>query len=526
MIIITPNKNIDRTSKFISNYWDELINIPHHSHKNCKISHPYITPSKRFNALFYWDTYFQNLGLLIDDKYDLAKGCVENFIEEINYLGFIPNFNGPKRYSKSRSQPPFLCSMIHDLFCVSNDKELLKKSIKPLVKEYNYWTSNSKLYKFGLSRYFDTSIISKLQPFSTIAESGWDITNRFKNVKKSIPIDLNTLLYIYEREIPHFMEIIGLIDNHKILKWNNLMKVRLEKIMNYMWDDIRQFFYDYSVATNSVERSSSLAGFFPLWAEMINNQIAQLCVKKVKHFLKPGGFVTTLDNEMEGIWKVIKLLGLQWCYPVGWAPLQWIVNKGLCNYGYDKIAAEASLQFIKMVSDIFIEKHAIFEKYNVVEKSINVKATYKMHTGFGWTNGVFQALLTRIILGLEPSFQDSIIFSPRIPVSWKNKYFKIKLKNFPKLGLEICIEKDGNNEPNGIVNIVKYIVYLNKPINIKLQFYTDVNKEFQSIILNSEEIIQKFNIEKVENSLEQKVLAKSNKNILFKKGKNVIKLQY
>ncbi|MDD1777118.1 MAG: hypothetical protein LUQ65_03045, partial [Candidatus Helarchaeota archaeon] len=185
------------------------MNSPEKANKDLPLPNPYVTPSKKFNAFFYWDTYFTILGLFLDDHYKLAEGSVKNFIAEIDKMGFIPNYNGPGWISTTRSQPPFFSQMVLELFALTNNKGLLQEFIEPLKKEYKFWTTPPKLFQFGLTRYYDTSLFSRFQQYSTIAESGWDFTNRFRYIKKSLPVDLNSLLALLERAVGQVLEILG-----------------------------------------------------------------------------------------------------------------------------------------------------------------------------------------------------------------------------------------------------------------------------------------------------------------------------
>ncbi len=74
------------------------------------LPNPYIVPGGRFNEMYGWDSYFMILGLLHDGQVDLARGIVENFFFEIEHYGGILNAN--RTYYLTRSQPPFLSSMI------------------------------------------------------------------------------------------------------------------------------------------------------------------------------------------------------------------------------------------------------------------------------------------------------------------------------------------------------------------------------------------------------------------------------
>ena len=60
--------------------------------------------------MYGWDSYFIIRGLLRENRIDLAKGMVEDFFFEIENYGGVLNAN--RTYYLTRSQPPFLSSMI------------------------------------------------------------------------------------------------------------------------------------------------------------------------------------------------------------------------------------------------------------------------------------------------------------------------------------------------------------------------------------------------------------------------------
>ena len=75
---------------------------------------PYVVPGGRFNELYCWDSYFIVLGLLQDHRNDLARGMADNLLYEVQYYGKIPNAN--RTYYLTRSQPPFLTSIIRAVY--------------------------------------------------------------------------------------------------------------------------------------------------------------------------------------------------------------------------------------------------------------------------------------------------------------------------------------------------------------------------------------------------------------------------
>jgi alpha,alpha-trehalase len=119
----------------------------------------YVVPGGRFNEMYGWDSYFIIRGLVRDGRIDLAKGMVENFFFEIEHYGGVLNAN--RTYYLTRSQPPFLTSMILAVYDAEKAKgnqntDWLAKAYDYAVKDHALWTSEPHLAgSTGLSRYFD-----------------------------------------------------------------------------------------------------------------------------------------------------------------------------------------------------------------------------------------------------------------------------------------------------------------------------------------------------------------------------------
>ena len=71
---------------------------------------PFVVPGGRFNEMYGWDSYFIVLGLLADERLDLARGLVENAAYEIEHYGAVLNAN--RTYYLTRAQPPFFAAMV------------------------------------------------------------------------------------------------------------------------------------------------------------------------------------------------------------------------------------------------------------------------------------------------------------------------------------------------------------------------------------------------------------------------------
>ncbi|MGH7991047.1 MAG: trehalase family glycosidase, partial [Limisphaerales bacterium] len=227
---------------------------------------PYVVPGGRFNELYCWDSYFITLGLLQDGRTDLARGMVDNLLYEVRYYGKIPNAN--RTYYLTRSQPPFLTSIIRAVYdSGAVDKKWLAAALKTALTEYqNVWLGKDRLVKIGnyeLSRYYDTGsgpcpetepghYDEKIQPWlaqvkpenpdlpltpyrflneylycgkyadlkaegmtlaeffkndRAVRESGHDTTHRFDDrAADFVSVDLNSLLYKYETDFADVIE--------------------------------------------------------------------------------------------------------------------------------------------------------------------------------------------------------------------------------------------------------------------------------------------------------------------------------
>jgi alpha,alpha-trehalase len=123
------------------------------------LENPYVVPGGQFNEMYGWDSYFIIRGLLRDHRLDLAKGMVENFFFEIEHYGGVLNAN--RTYYLTRSQPPFLSSMILAVYeneAAEGKADLpwLNKAYRFALQDYEQWTGEPHLAgKTGLSRYFD-----------------------------------------------------------------------------------------------------------------------------------------------------------------------------------------------------------------------------------------------------------------------------------------------------------------------------------------------------------------------------------
>ncbi len=399
----------------------------------------YVVPGGRFNELYGWDSYFIQLGLLVDGEIEKAKSLVAQLIYEIEHYGTILNAN--RTYMLTRSQPPFLSQMVLDIFHCTQDHEWLRSVLAAVQNHYFYWTvpphlnqttglshyhafgegpapevlaserdeagrthydrvknyyRKFKIEDYDINLYYDRDNDCLTPLFykgdRTMRESGLDPTNRFGPFSADIihyaPVCLNVLLYKMEQDIIEINNILGYKDAARY--WENHAARRRELVDQFLWDEEAGLYFDYNFRTSSRRCYEYLSTFYPLWAGMASEQQAKRVMENLHKFEAPGGLL--VSNHVSGN---------QWDAPLGWAPLFYLAVEGMRRYGYHEDADRVTRKFLKMVIQEFEETGHLWEKYDVENCASDVSGEIHFgyssnEVGFGWTNGVVAALLDRM----------------------------------------------------------------------------------------------------------------------------------
>jgi alpha,alpha-trehalase len=221
----------------------------------------------------------------------------------------------------------------------------------------------------------------------SLRESGFDITFKFGPFGAATPdyapVGLNCLLYQEEKNLEWMAWELG--HSAEAQQWRERAKQRRERITKYFWNPQRGLYFDYNFKSGKQSGYIYATTFYPLWVGAASREQADAVIRNLKQFEEPGGIVMSRQRT-----------GAQWDYPYGWAPVQLIAVEGLRRYGDQTDADRISSEFLSMVAENFERDHTIREKYNVVTRSSEtaIRVGYTQNViGFGWTNGVFLALL-------------------------------------------------------------------------------------------------------------------------------------
>ena len=398
----------------ILNNWDNTLRDDHHPnidlpHTAIILPYPYTSPSidEHFSALYYWDTYFTNVGLLLSDKLEYAKNNAQNIAFMIEKYGYMPN--GNRTVFIGRSQPPFFSMMVYDIYDRTKDKVWLKEMYGSIAREYAFWQTE-RTTETGLNTYApDISALSEERIYQladsmlrrtsadppsdkkqvcqyaasilSLLESGWDCTSRFGlRPTKYNWVELNALLYAIEDNMAFFAKELCLSQDNLI--WSERKELRCKLINEYLYDETAGMFCDYDFEFNKKSSIFSVASFYPLFVGLATDEQA----KNTRHNL----FRIEQEYGISASEPIKETMDLQWDYPHGWACLNYIVVNSLLRYGYDDDAYRIAKKYVNLLERNFDSTGGIWEKYDVVtgEPSISKENATK-HTMMGWTAGVY-----------------------------------------------------------------------------------------------------------------------------------------
>ena len=368
---------------------------------------PYIVPGGRFREIYYWDSYFTMLGLAAAGRVETMECMIANFAFLIDQVGLIPN--GNRSYYCSRSQPPFFALMVELLAQTRQDEQIYVRYLPQLQREYAFWMER-RVVRVGdvcLNRYWDDSALPRQESYAedvelaasttrdpaelyrdirAAAESGWDFSSRWFEdshdmtsicTSMVVPVDLNALLYKLECTLARGFALAK--NSPRQVFFQDRAEARKTLLQTLFFDEEKGFFVDLMLPDLKASSTLSVAAAYPLFFNIATPEQASLVRDRLRSdHLKSGGWVTSTEYTVQ-----------QWDAPNGWAPMQWVIYVGLCNYGYEVDAREGANRWVDNNLSVYQQSGNLLEKYDV--EHIGVLAgggEYDVQNGFGWTNGV------------------------------------------------------------------------------------------------------------------------------------------
>ena len=355
---------------------------------------------------------------------------VDNFVYEITHYGKILNAN--RTYYLTRSQPPFLTSMIRAVYRRlprgQDSEQWLTGALRAAIQEYTgVWMNSDHLTSTGLSRYYDIGSgqppeverghfdviyaryakrygmdlesfhakytageirVPELDSFfmhdRAMRESGHDTSYRLLGICADlVTVDLNSLLYAIERDIgdiiredfgDRFRDRDGKMQTSA--SWYSRAAHRKEFMNRYCWDSDRGMFFDYDFVKHAQQHYVSATTLYPLWAGIASPAQALSTVRQALPLLEVAGGIVGSTEESRGPITPEHPLR-QWDFPYGWAPHQIIAWDGLIRYGYDSLAHRLAYRWLYTITSNAVDYNGtVPEKFDLVTRSHQVFAEY------------------------------------------------------------------------------------------------------------------------------------------------------
>ncbi len=370
------------------------------------LPHPYSISGLKdiFHEMYYWGTYFTNVGLLASGNVEQAKNNVDNMLYMCNTYGFIPNCNSKVSVNKRRSQPPFLFRAVKDVYEHIKDIDWLAGAYETLTTEYTFWQTE-RLAPNGLNYYGNQSSLTAesqeaiLRDYRyrtegkltvspqdeekiarttlTLWESGWDFTSRFGlDGQFYNPVCLNSLLYGLETTMAEFCVILK---NGEEDMWQQRAQQRHEKMDALLWDEQAGIYKDWNFRDEHLSSVQSLASLYPMFVGLSKDIGGEQDL--LKKLMVPYGVAATVEQDYAYIY--------QWDYPAVWPPLQYIAYVACRNYGMTAEAAVIRDAYIAVVETAFKDTQMLWEKYDgITAKPFDIE--YPAQPLMGWTAQLYR----------------------------------------------------------------------------------------------------------------------------------------
>ena len=401
----------ERTREYIRDSWKNAVRK-----KDCNrkflMPYDYVPPCVDGDLidLYYWDTYFTNLGLYADDLDEYARGNIENLKFCLRKFGCVPNMcrgNG----ADYASQPPLLFWMIDDYYERTQDRAFLEDGYAALETEYGFWM-RERISPNGLNQYgtnaktteliegfleylanrlsLDVSSWSEEEKFefcrhrNAEGESGEDHTHRFRGRAYFVnPVDLNSYLYAFERTMQKFAALLG----REGQVWNERAKTRLALIKKYCFDEQTGMYFDYDYEQEERTGVYCAACYLPFVFGITDDRKA---VERLNEKLVcEHGVLSCEELPTNGE-------TFQWGYPNAWAPHQYFAYLANERAGNSERARTIAEKWLDTLGAEFERSGKLFEKYDAVKGGAATVNEYGLPEMLGWTAGVFNAFYEKL----------------------------------------------------------------------------------------------------------------------------------
>lgn len=358
---------------------------------------PYIDAA--FNQhIFMWDTSF----MVLFGRYGYHafnfQSSLDNFYHRQHRDGYIcreiAESNGDEifeRFDPSSTGPNIMAWSEWEYFLNFNDTQRLNAVFDPLLAYYE-WYRTYRSWPDG--SYFSTGWGCGMDNQPRVPAG---FSSEFSPAFMSW-IDI-TLQQIFTGKILVTMAS-QLNRKDEVKNIETEVKRLTSYVQQQMWDEKTSFFYD-RYRDGSLSKVKSIASYWALLAEVVpEGKLDQF----LRHLKNPNEFarlhrVPTLSADNADF----KPDGGYWRGGV-WAPISYMVLRGLTKYKQDSLAHVIALNHLNNVVEVFNQTGTIWENY--APDKVQGNGQKEM---VGWTGLVPISVLFEYVFGIRPDVPENVI---------------------------------------------------------------------------------------------------------------------
>jgi glycogen debranching enzyme len=442
-----PIPILTKDTGWISMYW-KAWDIAFSNFKSPPKGSPLVSNfiDEAFNEyIFQWDTEFMIMFARYCHNIFPAIQSLDNFYCRQHSDGLIwrviteaegkdHEWGGGKHFARTLNPPLFSWAEV-ETFNLTGDKSRFAM-VLPVLEKYIQWieenrkcinTPHQLYWTNGQASGMDNTPRDEGRPdgHSSFSEHGW--------------VDISSQMVLQYKNLAFIC---------KELKCSKKEKLYLSKaqaiaalINKWMWNNEDGMYYDVNEKGEQV-KWKTIASFWPMLAGITNkekNEKLILNLKDTASFWRRNVFPTLAANQ-----KYYNPYGEYWLGGV-WAPTNYMVIKGLENYGYNEFAYQATERYLNGLYNVYKSTGTLWEAYapDVDLPATNEGGKDLVRKNFvGWTGCGPITLLIENILGIKVNASENTIY-------WNiNRQDTHGIKNLPcgKVNVSLLYNVKSNNK--------------------------------------------------------------------------------
>jgi hypothetical protein len=319
-----------------------------------------------------------------------AMGSQKVYIEQQREDGLIAYRHGPRglqdypHKGMSTTSAPFFSWINYELWEIGRDEEFLQESYKSGKSYMNWLLKNRDTDSDGLFEWGPYGLIENVRDwynviFQVSEERQLDIDK--EDISDELEcLDLSLMI---SNELKHLQKMaitLGLTEEAS--RWEKLASNTDSLINHTFWDPESGFFYHVDKKDHNFQfmdrnlKRQEIIGFLPLWSQSVSKERADSLVRVLtdpqKFWRKYG--VPTLAAD-DPFYSPYVDYCCKWNGPV-WLLWDYMVYRGLKNYGYDKLATELADKMILAAGTQLSKNHNFWESYSADNEVLDCPSNY------------------------------------------------------------------------------------------------------------------------------------------------------